>query len=53
MTGGAQARLRPSLDSFFLLFACPFGLQTSSSVPSVFKKVRLSRLFFLTLLWVD
>ena len=53
MTGGAQVRLSPSLDSLFLLFVCPFGLQKSSSVPSVFKKVRLSRLFLLTLLWVD
>jgi len=36
LTGGAQTRLRPSLDSFFLLSVCPVCLQKSSSVPSVF-----------------
>ena len=43
MTGGAQAACVPPLILFSF---CP-------PVPSVFKQVRLSRLFLLTLLLVD
>jgi hypothetical protein len=54
MTGEAQARLCPSLIPLFSsVRLLRLSSNKSSSVPSVFKKVRLSRQFLLTLLWVD